>query len=255
VAVAVRRRARANEGWAVKPSVVALGEAVTVRLVEPVVSLCRWCLEEGASALSPAGTVLAGGPVARLGETLAAPVTWEFLAIVLSIDGLIAELLGVLILMAVDYPVLDRALTRVFTIDRETRIEQLDGFLTEQRTQLPNTATGDDPEFHPVVEAGDEAGRFDLLTDVTFPEPHESLADITAFGFVVTPGGDQRFAIRSTQIDDPVEIEDDRYERWFTRATDRSYYRTGGKVIVVGFLTMLAGQALLLGAFLARHAG
>jgi hypothetical protein len=182
--------------------------------------------------------------------SVTAPETWELVSLVSGFVGICIELLGVLTVMAADYrglrgpvtsvvrPGLQRVLDRLFTTGSERAVDRLDGYLTEQRVKL--SAASGTPTFEPVV-TDTASRRFRLLQWILQPELGAVAANATEFGFVVTPGGTERFAIQADRPT-PVQVTDTQYERLFDRARARAYYRTGAVIIVIGVCLLVISQ-------------
>lgn len=174
-----------------------------------------------------------------------------FISLIFLLNGLIAEILGVAIILSVDYSKVQDFLSKVFDFNRIVQIRELRERINERKIELRS-----DPDFNSEMEFRvfelQDSTQEELLVDIIFSN-RPSEINIQKLEFIAKADNPQLKDIvlrLSTDTYNNLQIEDDQLERWVTDEINRRYYKQGALLILMGFILIFISALLELVRFL-----
>lgn len=174
----------------------------------------------------------------------------QFFSLFVMLDGLICEVVGVFILLSTDYQKIQNKLHNLFVFNKVRKIRNIQSRLNQTQEELRQSSTFNDKgDYHQLEVRTDE--EREILEYVLFPEEYERTS-IEKIGFRARKSGpslgDIVLTVDTTKHSG-IEIEDDVLDRWLSKAIDRSYYRQGAWLIILGFILMIVATILQIASY------
>lgn len=174
----------------------------------------------------------------------------QFLALWLTLDGLLCEVFGVFVLLAPDHDGVRRRLRAHFDFSRVAAMEDLREWVNTTQIQLRQDASFETAGQSREVDPRCDVDRR-LLSYILFLESQDRPA-IETCGFVAQVDNPSLSEI-AIQIDtaagETLTVDDDTFRRRYKKGINRSYYRQGAWLILFGFGIMIVATALQIAAF------
>lgn len=174
-----------------------------------------------------------------------------FISLIFLLNGLIAEILGVAIILSVDYSKVRDFLSKVFDFNRIVQIRELRERINEGKIELRS-----DPDFNSEMDSRvfelQDSTQEELLVNIIFSN-RPSEINIQRLEFIAKADNPQLKDIvlrLSTDTYNNLQIEDDQLERWVTDGINRRYYKQGALLILMGFILIFISTLLELVRFL-----
>jgi hypothetical protein len=186
----------------------------------------------------------------QLGQFLSSARRLQFLALWLTLDGLLCEVFGVFVLVAPDYDRVRHRLRAHFDFHRVTALEELREWVNDTRTRLRQDASFDTAgQFREVVLRCDADRRF--LSYLVFLESQER-PPIATSGFVAQADNPSLTEIAlhvETAAGETLTVDDATFRRRYEKGINRAYYRQGAWLILLGFGLMIVATILQIVTF------
>lgn len=194
--------------------------------------------------------LLAWAVVDQLAQFFTSARGLQFLALWITLDGLLCELFGVFVLLSPDYERVRDRLNTYLDFNRVAAIEDLQQWMNNEQVRLrqdPSFATAG--QFRNLDFRCEEDRRF--LQYVLFIESYDRpTIDSCEFVAQVDDPSFKDILLRvETDESDKVIVDDDTFCRQCEKAINRSYYRQGALLIILGFILIIVATVLQIVAF------
>lgn len=174
----------------------------------------------------------------------------QFLALWLTLDGLLCEVFGVFVLLAPDYDRVRHRLRAYFDFNRVAAMEDIREWVNTTKTHLRQDASFEtEGQFREVALRCDAERR--LLSYILFLESQDR-PTIDTCGFVAqvdTPSLAEIAIQIETATGETLTVDDDKFRQQYEKGINRSYYRQGAWLILFGFGLMIVATVLQIAAF------
>lgn len=174
----------------------------------------------------------------------------QFFSLIFLLNGLVIEILAVIIILSVDYTKLKIYLNMIFSFPRVEQAEQLWEEIHEGKIDFRKAPGLNSHNDTKALELKNEKQKM-LLSDIIFPNKRDATVNSVE---LVAKKDDPKLSEISLKVQtneyDNLQVDDSQLEKWYNNEIDKVYYRYGGLLVIGGFSVMLVSAVLELLAFL-----